>query len=255
VTQLFTPGEYAELHSLVFRDDYAGYKPNVVESPNGDGVRDIEKRYAHVSEKYLWPETPEITEYIKAYGYHPNHDRSSLLQKYLDRAHDLSVQVAITLGVPRQFWPVHKYSALRVLEYNDKATTAPHTDFDLFTLMCYRNLPQYFVKLDRNDPLPRRSTYDLQAQEKYKAIKREDASNLILGHASQLNTQIHFGELLEEIDPDRYVATKHEVVASGGPWQYSVVYFGIPDWDSVLPSGVTVGKWLEERMSRSRYER
>lgn len=235
-TQLFPASEYAHLHSLVFRSDYPGYKPNVVESPAGDGVKDTEKRYAHVSEKYI--NTPQ---YLMR-----NPEEYVALNDYLDRAHDLAMQVAITIGVPREFWPVKKYSALRVLEYNAEATTTPHTDFDLFTLMCYRNLPQYFNKLERSD---------IGWDDAQKHLQRCYNSAVALENASQFNTQIHFGELLEEIDPNRYVATKHEVVASGGPWQYSVVYFAIPDHEAVLPSGVTVGKWLEERISRSRYER
>jgi isopenicillin N synthase-like dioxygenase len=159
----------------------------------------------------------------------------ALLSEFLDVAHDKAVEVAIAIGVPPQFWPSREYGALRVLEYGPTAITNKHTDFDLFTLMCYRNLPEYFK-------------YSSLDSSQYK-------KNALLAVAKQLNSQVHFGELLEEIDPSTYAASPHEVVASGGPNQYSVVYFGIPPHDSVLPSGLTVGKWLEERLSRSRYER
>lgn len=33
----------------------------------------------------------------------------------------------------------------------------------------------------------------------------------------------------------------------------SIVFFAIPDHAAVLPSGETVGEWLEERLARSRY--
>src|SRR5690606_726185 len=99
MTQLFTASDYAKLHSIVFQPDYPGYKPDVVESPNGDGKKDDLKRYAHVAEKYLrdYSLTRRILEY------------------YLDEAHGLALEVAITIGVPRPFWPVKEYSALRVL--------------------------------------------------------------------------------------------------------------------------------------------
>ena len=50
---IFTPSEYYLLSELVFQDWYPGYRKNVVESPNGDGNWDTEKRYAHVAHKYL----------------------------------------------------------------------------------------------------------------------------------------------------------------------------------------------------------
>jgi hypothetical protein len=48
-------------------------------------------------------------------------------------------------------------------------------------------------------------------------------------------------------------ATPHEVLASETR-QFSIVYFAIPDWAAVLPGGVTVLDWLNERMARSRTE-
>jgi hypothetical protein len=51
---LFTADDYARLHAIVFRPDYPGYRPEVVEAPNGDATaRDTGKRYAHIATKYL----------------------------------------------------------------------------------------------------------------------------------------------------------------------------------------------------------
>ncbi len=210
MTQLFTAAEYSQIHELVFAPGYPGYKPDVVEAPNGDGNKDLEKRYSHIAEKYLaqMPRNPD-----RAY-----------LQTLLDKVHTKSLEVAIAIGVPPAFWPVREYGALRVLEYNSTATTAPHKDFYLFTLMCYRNLPDYFKYISQ----------DASQYKKNKAL-----------HAAQkLNAQVHFGEILEEIDPNTFQATPHEVVASKGPYQYSVVYFSIPEHSAKLPSGLTVGEWL-----------
>lgn len=242
--QLFTSADYAKIHSLVFQPDYPGYKPNVVESPNGDGVLDTEKRYAHVAEKYLFVQTDLTIQHEKKTGLHPNHERDSVLRDYLDKAHELSLEVAIKIGVPRPFWPVKEYGALRVLEYNEKATTAPHKDFDLFTLMLYRNLPEYFKYIDQ-----------VNNNTKYEDFETLKSSQKLLKSAQELNAQVHFGDILEEIDPKAFLATPHEVVASGGPWQYSVVYFCVPGHEAVLPSGLTIEKWMIERKNRSRYAR
>ncbi len=243
MTQLFNASDYATIHSLVFRDDYPGYKPNVVESPNGDGKLDSLKRYAHVADKYLsHKKTGSLSDYCKSLsdGRGAYNDDMDLLSKYLDRAHNLSLEVAISIGVPRAFWPVRKYGALRVLEYGADAVTNPHTDFDLFTLMCYRNLPEYFRYCDG----PWMDMERLERQQK------------VISRAMELNSQIHFGEILEEICPEHFVAHPHEVIASGGPSQYSIVYFAVPDEEkAVLPSGLTVGQWMAERKGRSRYDR
>ncbi len=49
----FSKIEFDALSSLVFRPGYPGYKPNVVEAPNGDGKLDTDKRYSHVAIKYI----------------------------------------------------------------------------------------------------------------------------------------------------------------------------------------------------------
>ena len=70
-----------------------------------------------------------------------------------------------------------------------------------------------------------------------------------------LNQQIHFGEILELQMQGVYKATRHRVIADPeSRIQYSIVYFAIPDWETKLPDGQTVGEWLEERLKRSRKE-
>jgi hypothetical protein len=164
------------------------------------------------------------------------------LRDYLYKAHQLALEVAISIGVPPEFWPHQEYSCLRVLEYGPNATSAPHKDFDLFTLSLYRNLPEFFKYVTDHNEVG----YDA-----YASARQSRA----LKNAQKLNAQIHFGELLEEISADKtWKANKHEVVASGGPNQFSVVYFAVPSHEVVLTNGTTVGKWMEERKNRSRYE-
>jgi isopenicillin N synthase-like dioxygenase len=233
--KMFTTQDYLNLHEIVFSINYPGYRPNVVEAPNGDGNKDDLKRYAHVSTKWIKAYKEQNRDNPKV------EDIEELLYEYLSDAHGLARHMAIEIGVPKEYWPVLENSALRVLEYTPDATTAPHKDFDLFTLMLYRNHPQYFKYLSRaNEP-------------GWDANKSAERGRM-LKNAQALNAQVHFGEILEEINPV-WEATKHEVVASKGPTQYSIVYFAIPSHEAVLPSGITVGKWLEERIARSRYER
>lgn len=231
---MFTASDYAKIHPLVFANDYPGYTPEVVESPNGDGVLDMEKRYAHVAEKYLQRDKET--------------DRRIPLRDYLHKAHDLAVQVAVTLGIPPRYWPDYNQGCLRVLEYSPTATTAPHTDFDLFTLMVYRNQSDHF-KYMQSDKL----NASLGHAAYFTNYKLAEKSKQLSKKARELNFQLHLGELLEEIQPDCYLADKHQVTASGDQHQYSIVYFAVPPEHAVLPSGKTVGKWLEERRTRSRY--
>lgn len=263
---MLTASDYAILHKLVFADDYPGYKPEVVESPNGDGKLDSAKRYSHVAEKYLsikkYPNNGLNLELILQHN-----ENVGTLHSYLAKAHDLATQVAISIGVPPQFWPCRKESALRVLEYGPLAVSHEHTDFDLFTLSLYRNLPEYFVRLKpTHNSLSKEWVSVADVFQIESALRSSDE---LKKRAEVLNPQVHFGELLQEIDPSCYVATPHEVqatrelpsqakVGSGeanGPWQYSVVYFAMPPADSHLPSGMTVGEWVKERKDRSRYDR
>jgi hypothetical protein len=214
---------YANLHSIVFSGNYPGYRPDVRELPNGDGKVDSEKRYAHIANKYL-------DQYLaQEGGVSSNHDR---LRDALLHATYLAWDVAQTLGVPAAFLPHLRYGALRVLEYPVGATSNLHTDFDLFTLMIYRDQPECFRTFDLGHHTAPPSEQDRR-----------------LGEARRLNAQLHIGELGEVLGLGP--ATPHEVIASERP-QHSIVYFAIPDHAAVLPSGITVGAWIAERMSRSR---
>lgn len=231
--------DYLNLHSIVFKPDYPGYTPNVAESPNGDGKLDTLKRYAHVSKKHC--ETlQERAQQMGRIGLSPEKnkldDEIDLLDDYLTYAQAEAEHMAVALGVPPAFWPDINASALRVLEYGPDAVTHPHTDFDLFTLSCYRNSHEHFKYLI-DDKMT------LESHDRRKVLKK----------ARDLSPGIHFGELLEEILPQSFKATKHEVVASKVAYQYSVVYFAVPSHDAVLPSGLTVGQWMDDRKKRSRY--
>lgn len=256
---MFTADDYQTLHSIVFATDadgrprYPGYRPEVVELPNGDGRADREKRYAHVAEKYLG-----------------NPRDNATLYSYMQLAHAEAIRVARALNVPDAFMPDIRYSALRVLEYPPGATSARHTDFDMFTLLCYRDRPKGLVRQP-----PWRGTY----------------TSFDCRHLDAIAPGLHIGELGEIVGLGP--ATPHEVVAvqdsdcdedgpRGAPYdraQHSIVYFAIPDHAAVLPvervsqiqaddvdsliakidrddwSQVTVGQWLAERMARSRVAR
>jgi len=218
---MFTSEDYRILHKIVFNDNYPGYRPNVIESPNGDGVKDTQKRYAHVSQKYL-----DNNRHQSAQGWIK---KTIILERYLEKAHNLALDTAVQLGISPQFWPDIRYSALRVLEYPPGAGSAAHTDFDLFTLNLYRNLPNKLLK----------------------------TKEIVVGEGV-LPLGVHAGELLQLLMTKGNFsihATPHKVIPSElNNYQYSIVYFAIPDHAAVLPSGETVGQWIEERLKRSRYD-
>ncbi len=215
--------DYDRLAEIVFRLDaegkptYPGYHPEVLELPNGDGKVDAQKRYAHVATKYLR-------------NWH-NGDGDTLYYAYSDAWH-LALDVSKVLQVPDRFRPALHHGALRILEYPVGATSNLHTDFDLFTIMIYRDQPECFISYDTASHKCPPSEQDVR-----------------LGEARKLNAQLHIGELGELVGLGP--ATPHEVIASGKT-QHAIVYFAIPDHAAVLPSGQTVGEWLTERMSRSR---
>lgn len=60
---------------------------------------------------------------------------------------------------------------------------------------------------------------------------------------------VHMGEIGELVGCGP--ATPHRVDPLPTP-QHSIVYFAIPDHAAVLPTGVTVGEWIAERIARSR---
>jgi hypothetical protein len=136
-----------------------------------------------------------------------------------------------------------------VLEYPPGATSARHTDFDLFTLVAYRD--PYPGGLVREEQMPTGGPF--------------------LSWADTISPGIHFGELFEL--GGFGAATPHEVKKVWGPFgeaswegipaavskpQVSAVYFALPAHDLVLPDGRKVGPqsepgiYLHERMSRSR---
>lgn len=205
---MFTETEYNKLHGLVFREDYSGYKPTVLEIPNGDGKVDAEKRYAHVATKYFTTQQQRVD-----------------MMPFLQKAHGTAMEIARAIRMPSEFFPQLETSSLRVLEYPPGAISNEHCDFDLFTLMLYRDQPDRFVSKDLgNQTLRYMRHYNLQA------------------HMGELGTAIGLGE-----------ATPHSVLPSETA-QHSIVYFAIPAWSAMLASGVTVKDWLNSRMARSRTE-
>jgi hypothetical protein len=204
---MFTEEDYEALHALVFLPDYSGYKPSVVEIPNGDGKADADKKYAHVSPKYF-----------------SNPWQRAALAPYLERAHETALLMAAMSGVPADFMPDIRYGALRVLDYPTGAGSNRHQDFDLFTVMCYRDQPDLF----QSD---------------------EVESGPCIEKMRKINQQAHLGELGTEIGLGP--ATPHWVLP-GQSRQRSIVYFAIPNHEAILPSGVSVRDWLNERMARSR---
>lgn len=217
---LFSAQDYSALAAIVFRPDYPGNATarGVVEAPNGDSAaRDTGKRYSHIAVKYLrqFDEIGRSSQDILDY---------ESLYSYLENAHRRSLDVACALGVPDAFMPSFEYGALRVLEYPPGAGSHVHTDFDLFTLMAYRDDDQGLRRM----------------------VSAEERSRL-----DAVDRGLHLGELGEIVGLGD--ATPHQVWAAEW-WQHSIVYFAIPDHVAVLPSGVTVGDWLTERLARSRYE-
>lgn len=207
--QLFTDQDYEFLHSQVFRSDYSGYKPSVIEIPNGDGKADVEKRYAHIAKKYFTTDEQWTT-----------------LMPYLERAHDLAWEMGRLIGLPNKYMPDIRHSALRILDYPPGSISNRHEDFDLFTLMCYRDQPEMF----QSD---------------------EVEGGIIIDQLRMFDPQAHLGQLGTVIGLG--AATPHWVLPSETR-QRSIVHFVIPDHESVLPGDITVRGWLNERMARSRIE-
>jgi hypothetical protein len=127
----FTDEEYEEIAAHAFRDDYAGYRPAVQESPNGDGVWDEGKRYAHVALKY---------------------DPPPALRAYFELAYLEALNVCVSLDVPARLMPDPRECCLRILDYPPGAGSAQHTDFDFLTIQLYRDRPEGFVRLRGESP-------------------------------------------------------------------------------------------------------
>lgn len=99
---------------------YAGYRPNVTEIPNGNGVADSQKKFLHISLRY---------------------DPPAFAKRILFAAHGAALEVAQALDLPGHLFPSLDACALRVLEYPPGADSAPHTDFDMLTLNLWRSHP------------------------------------------------------------------------------------------------------------------
>lgn len=196
---IFDAHDYALLH-ILFTTNYPGYRPEVKESPNGDGVVDWDKRYLHVALKYNPPD---------------------FAVRLLARAHFEACRIAEALGVPKEAYPHVQDGTLRVLEYGPGAGSAPHTDFDLFTVSCYRDSSEPFVRLAEVDP-----------------------------RAEAIDPRLHLGELAELFGVGK--ATPHLVTGMPSA-QHSIVYLAMPSLSACLPDGRLVSGWLAERKGRSRY--
>ena len=198
--------EHEVLSEIVFNSDYPGYKPEVKEIPNGDGKVDVGKRYAHIAPKYFenWDNSYRIT-----------------LENYYIKLFNHARLIAESLEVPLEYRPNYNASCLRILYYPEGEGGNDHTDFDLFTMMVYRDQPDKFISTGEGVPDNIRSVYP----------------------------QLHYGELMEEIGMG--TPHSHRIEPSYKP-QLSAVFFALPNHRAKLPSGLTVGEWLEERYSRSR---
>lgn len=206
---MFTQEQYNEIHKLAFDPDWPGYRPHIVESPQGDGKFDSEKRYAHIMPKYI-----EASTDAKAIA---------RLEMYFNYAFSVARQVAKKLKLPKELMPCRTNCAMRILEYQPGAGSHKHTDFNLFTLMMYRNQPDKFI-IHNNEP---------------------DAE------LKKINKQLHFGELLEI---EGYGEACEHSVEPSDTVQHSIVFFAIPPLDTKLYYGATVREYLDERLSRSRKE-
>jgi hypothetical protein len=196
--KLFTSLDHAKLCTL-FGPGYAGYKPAVLEAPNGDGNIDAAKRYLHVALKY---------------------DPPAWAREYLARAHFEACRIAEAIGVPDKYYPRVENGTLRVLEYPPGAGSAQHTDFDLFTVHCYRSTPEDFIVADAVD-----------------------------ARAAAVDPDVHFGDIGQEIGLGR--ATRHRVPAR--PYaQQAIVYFAMPANGARMPDGTCAIDWIADRYARSR---
>ncbi len=198
---LFSQLDYEKLCTL-FAPGYAGYKPEVLEAPNGDGKVDAAKRYLHVALKY---NPPEWARY------------------FLARAHFEACRIAEAIGVPADFYPKVENGTLRVLDYPAGAGSAEHTDFDLFTVHCYRSTPQDFVRVGYG----------------HTALRLAEA----------IDPDVHFGDIGQEIGLGP--ATRHLVPARPYP-QQAIVYFAMPANDARMPDGSRAIDWIADRYKRSR---
>jgi hypothetical protein len=233
---------------------YAGYKPETREAPNGD-TKACPRAECDGGYTCYGPGTP-ISKCLVCHGTGrvPNVDTGkrylhvslsdnppAWALEYLARAHWEACRVATALGVPPEFRPHEADATLRVLEYPAGAGSAEHTDFDLFTILCWRSTPG-----DLELTAPSENT----TAEAIEQTRRRIA-------ARSLSPGLHIGELGELVGLGP--ATPHRVPAR--PYvQKSIVYFAMPDHGARLPPlyrdqpnfPPTVGEWVAERIARSR---
>ncbi len=119
---MFNAERFAAIAECAFAPGYPGYKPNVIEAPNGDGRLDLTKRYTHIAPKYLTKDSPAV------------------LWDAFDDAYRLACEYARALHLHHAL-PARSACALRLLEYPAGAGSAKHTDFDLFTVNLWRSDP------------------------------------------------------------------------------------------------------------------
>lgn len=186
--------DYELIAGEVFREGFPGYRPNVVDVPGGDGKADHLKKLAHINVNTLGATR-----------------RIPYLRWVLEHLHHEALTVARRMGLPRAFYPVAETSALRVLYYPAGVGGHLHKDFDLFTLLVWRD------------------TDDLKSG----------------GYAPK---GVHIGEITELLGCGR--ATPHWV-NPGKTEQRSLVYAALPDFSLTLPNGQTVKEWWNARRLRS----
>lgn len=126
---IFDRYDYNNLMTLADSPEYKGFRPGIIESPDGNGYLDEGKVFLHVAQKYNPPAWAE---------------------SYLARAYWEVCKVAEGLGVPAAYFPRPENSTLRALYYPPEVGSHPHRDFSLFTLTCYRD-PAEAVVSDRTD--------------------------------------------------------------------------------------------------------
>ncbi len=126
---LLLEAEYTLLHNLVFNKSYAGYRPEIQESPDGNNVWDTKKRYAHIAPKYL---TDKV---------------SVSLWLYFNLAFEEAEQVYQKLNFPEYLKPDYHQCCMRILEYPPGASSALHTDFDFMTLQLFRDNHEGFERV------------------------------------------------------------------------------------------------------------
>lgn len=188
--------EYA--YQKMFSETFTGYTPAVAEAPNGDGKVDVQKRYAHLN--------------LRTLGSVPKPEQTNFALLF-DHCMAAALAHAERLEIPIAYYPSAEDSTLRLLEYPPGATSAEHTDFDLFTINLYRSHPDLLIPAQ---------------------------------------TEVHYGELAEIVTGGRLKATPHHVLAHPTQTQRSAVFFAMPRLNVVLPTGITVREWLTERKTRSR---